>query len=139
MALSESSRMDYERHLLEHKPSITDNEARSPDKTVLGFDVGAVAGAERLVLKLATDKGTETLSLNPMIAHYLAMRHCWCGGNIAAVTDPEAPFAYRGYDKHVFSVHSPFKHCNQTHVRFGSLADLSACPKNGLLCGAEQT
>ncbi len=73
MALSESSRMDYERHLLEHKPSITDNEARSPDKTALGFDVGAVAGAERLVLKLATDKGTETLSLNPMIAHYLAM------------------------------------------------------------------
>ncbi len=27
----------------------------------------------------------------------------------------------------------------QRDVRFGSLADLSACPKNGLLCGVERT
>ncbi len=51
MALSETSRMDYERLLLENKPSLTDNELRSPDKTVLGFDVGWIAGAEKLVLK----------------------------------------------------------------------------------------
>ncbi len=57
MALSETSRMDYERLLLENKPSLTDNERRSPDKTVLGFDVGGIAGAEKLVLKLVTDKG----------------------------------------------------------------------------------
>ncbi len=54
MALSETSRMDYERLLLENKPSLTDNELRSPDKTVLGFDVGGIAGAEKLVLKLVT-------------------------------------------------------------------------------------
>ncbi len=73
MALSETSRMDYERLYLENKPSLTKNERQSPDKTVLSVDVGGVAGAERLVLKLATDKGTETLGLNPMIAYYLAM------------------------------------------------------------------
>ncbi len=73
MALSETSRMDYERLYLENKPSLTVNERQSPDKTVLSVDVGGIAGAERLVLKLATDKGTETLGLNPMIAHFLAM------------------------------------------------------------------
>ncbi len=73
MALSETSRMDYERLYLENKPLLTKNERQSPDKTVLSVDVGGVAGAERLVLKLATDKGTETLGLNPMIAYYLAL------------------------------------------------------------------
>ena len=73
MVLSESNRMNYERLYLEEKPSLTENEVRSPDKTVISFKVAGVAGAERLVLKLATDKGDETLGLNPMIAHYLAM------------------------------------------------------------------
>ncbi len=73
MALSETSRMDYERLYIENKPSLTVNERQSPDKTVLSVVVGGIAGAERLVLKLATDKGTETLGLNPMIAHFLAM------------------------------------------------------------------
>ncbi len=73
MALSETSRMAYERLYLENKPSLTVIERQSPDKTVLSVDVGGIAGAERLVLKLATDKGTETLGINPMIAYYLAM------------------------------------------------------------------
>ncbi len=73
MALSETKRMNYERVFLENKPVLTANERRSPDKTVLSVDVGGVRGVERLVLKLATDKGTETLGLNPMIAHFLAM------------------------------------------------------------------
>ncbi len=73
MVLSESNRMNYERLYLEKKPSFTKNEMRSPDKTVISFKVAGVAGAERLVLKLATDKGNETLGLNPVIAHYLAL------------------------------------------------------------------
>ena len=73
MALSETSRMDYERVFLENKPVLTANERRSPDKTVLSVDVGGVRGVERLVLKLATDKGTETLGLNPVTALSLAM------------------------------------------------------------------
>ncbi len=35
-----------------------------------------------------------------------------------------------------FSTEVDFSSCD---VRFGSLADLSACPKNGLLCGVERT
>ncbi len=73
MALSETSRMEYERLYLENKPSLTEKEVRSPDKTVLSVNAGQIHGTERLVLKLATDKGDETLGLNPMIAHYLAM------------------------------------------------------------------
>ena len=73
MALSEAKRMEYEGLYLENKPSLTENEKRSPDKAVISFDIGGVAGAERLVLKLATDKGTEILSLNPMISYYLML------------------------------------------------------------------
>ncbi len=43
MALSETSRMDYERLYLENKPSLTVNERQSPDKTVLSVDVGGIA------------------------------------------------------------------------------------------------
>ena len=73
MALSETKRMKYERVFLENKPLLTANERQSPDKTVLSVDVGGVHGVESLVVKLATDKGTETLSLNPMAAFSLAI------------------------------------------------------------------
>ncbi len=73
MALSETKRMNYERLYLENRPPLPENEVRSPDKTVISFHVGGLAGVERLVLKLVTDKGTETLSLNPIISLYLAM------------------------------------------------------------------
>ena len=73
MALSETKRMEYEQVCLENKPLLTANERRSPDKTVLSIDVGGVDGTERLVVKLATDKGTEILGLNPAVAHLLAI------------------------------------------------------------------
>ena len=73
MALSEIKRMNYERLYLENKPPLPENEVRSPDKTVISFGVGGMAGVESLVLKLVTDKGTETLSLNPMISYYLML------------------------------------------------------------------
>ena len=73
MALSETKRMEYERLYLENKPSLNENEVRSPNKTVLSVGAGQIPGTERLVLKLATNKGTETLSLNPMIAYYLML------------------------------------------------------------------
>ena len=73
MALSEKKRMEYEKLLLENRPPFPENEARSPDKTVISFGVGGLAGVESLVLKLVTDKGTETLSLNPIISYYLMM------------------------------------------------------------------
>ena len=73
MALSEVNRMKYEQLYLEKKPSLTENEARSPDKSLLSFDAKGFSDVESLVLKLTTDKGTETLSLNPMVAYYLAM------------------------------------------------------------------
>ena len=65
--------MEYEKLLLENRPPLPENEVRSPDKTVISFLVGGMAGVENLVLKLVTDKGTETLSLNPMIAYYLML------------------------------------------------------------------
>ncbi len=71
MALSENKRMNYERLYLENRPPLPENEVRSPDKTVISFHVGGLVGVERLVLKLVTDKGTETLSLNPIISYYL--------------------------------------------------------------------
>ena len=73
MALSETKRMEYEQLYLENKPSLTEKEVRSPDKTVLSVHAGQIPGTERLVLKLTTDKGTDTLSLNPMISYYLML------------------------------------------------------------------
>ena len=73
MALSEKMRMEYEQLYLENRPPLPENEVLSPDKTVISFGIGGLAGVESLVLKLVTDKGTETLSLNPIISLYLAM------------------------------------------------------------------
>ena len=73
MALSETKRMEYEKLLFENRPSLPENEVRSPDKTVISFHMGQIYGVESLVLKLVTDKGTETLSLNPMISYYLML------------------------------------------------------------------
>ncbi len=54
--------------------------------------------------------------------------------------EPETATGYANYGFSVhlarFSTEVDFGSCD---VRLGSLTDLSACPKNGLLCGVERT
>lgn len=71
MRLSEAKRMEYEQIFYDNQPEITQLDLRKPDKTVLSFAVGL--SSNRLVVKFATTAGQETLSLNPIAAHYLWM------------------------------------------------------------------
>ena len=71
MKLSEAKRMDYEQLFHDNQPEITQSDVRKSDKSVLSFAVGI--SKNRLVIKLATTAGQETLALNPIVAHYLGL------------------------------------------------------------------